>query len=222
MAEPTIRSAFERYVAPEVVRRLLDDPDEVQLGGALQTITVLFADLRGYSSLAETLPPCELISVLNGHLSVAAGAILAHEGTISQFAGDQVMAIFNAPCPQPDHAPRAARAALRLRRDLARYHADLDEEFRMSVGMGIVSGEAVVGNIGALEFLHYTAVGDTVNLAKRLEELALGGEILMAASTASALDGLAHYEPRGLAPIRGRSERVPVYALLGLSGEEVV
>lgn len=181
---------------------------------------MLFADLRGYTALAEWLPPCDLVSVLNGHLTVAAQAVLAHEGTISQYAGDQVMALFNAPVPQPDHAHRAVRAAARIRRDLADYHGELPEALRMAFGMGIATGEAVVGNIGVRELLHFTAVGDTVNLAQRLEELAQGGEILMPDSTARALDGLARLEVRGQTQIRGRSEPVATYALLDLGEEE--
>jgi adenylate cyclase len=219
-AELAIRDTFARYVSPRVVERLLSDPSQVQLGGRQQVVTVLFADLRGYTATAETLPPEQLVDILNGHLTVAAQAVLAHEGTISQYSGDLVMAIFNAPLPQPDHALRAARAALRLRRDMAIYHATQPANLRMSFGTGIVTGEAVVGNIGAREWLNYTAIGDTVNLAKRLEEMARGNEILMAASTQQALGLLAQSELRGQTDIRGRSEPVTVYVLQGLADEE--
>jgi class 3 adenylate cyclase len=207
-------------VAPQIVGRLLADPGMARLGGALQTVTVLFADLRGYTALAEKLAADQLVDVLNGHLTVAAEAILANEGTISQFTGDQVMAFFNAPCPQPDHALLAARSALQLRRKLSSYHIGLPEHLRMRFGVGIVTGEALVGNIGAGELWTYTAIGDTVNLAQRLEELAQGGEILLSESTALALDGLVQTQSRGLTPIRGRSEHVTVYTLLGQSPEE--
>lgn len=218
--QQAIRRTFERYVSPHVVERLLADPTQVRLGGMQQMVTVLFADLRGYTTLAETLSPDELVDVLNGHLNVAAQAVLAYEGTISQYSGDLVMAIFNAPLPQPDHTLRAAMAALRLRQEMIRYHAGLPPHLRMDFGIGIVSGEAVVGNIGARELLHYTAIGDTVNLAQRLEEIAGGGEILMTEGTSQALDKLAQVEARGLTPIRGRSGPVAVYVLLDLDDEE--
>jgi adenylate cyclase len=218
-AQQAIRETFARYVSRPVVERLLADPTQVSVGGTQQTVTVMFADLRGYTALAETLPPDQLVGVLNGHLTVAAGAVLACEGTISQYSGDLIMAIFNAPLPQPDHALRAARAALRLRRDMAVYHTNLPEHLRMEFGTGIVTGEAVVGNIGAREWLNYTAIGDAVNLAQRLEESAQGGEILISASTAEALGAAAQVEAKGLVRIRGRSEPVEVYALLGLEGE---
>jgi len=220
-AQQAIRHTFERYVPPHVVERLLADPTQVRLGGTYQTTTVLFADLRGYTALAEILAPDLLLEVLNGHLSVAARAVVAYEGTISQYVGDLVMALFNAPLRQPDHASRAVQAALQIRRDLDSFHSELPPELRMEFGIGIASGEAVVGNIGAKEFFHYTAVGDTVNLAQRLEEMARGSEILMTDSTRQLLDGTAiHVAPRGLTSIRGRSVPVPVFALLGTDGRE--
>jgi class 3 adenylate cyclase len=220
-AQKAIQHTFERYVPPHVVGRLLADPSQGRLGGTQQTITVLFADLRGYTALAETLTPEQLLEVLNGHLTVAATAVLSYEGTISQYVGDLVMAIFNAPLLQPDHAARAVQAALEMRRDLESFHAELSPELRMEFGIGIASGEAVVGNIGAQEFFHYTAVGDTVNLAQRLEEMAHGGEILMTESTRQLLDGTAvRVTPKGLTSIRGRSVPVPVFALLDSDGRE--
>ena len=221
LAQKTIRETFERYVPPHVVEQLLADPSQVALGGAQQMVTVLFADLRGYTTLAETLPPDQLVDVLNGHLTAAAQAVLAYDGTISQYAGDLVMAIFNAPLPQPDHALRAVQAAQQLCHEMTRYHADLPLELRMEFGIGIASGEAVVGNIGVNELLHYTTIGDTVNLAHRLEEIADGGEILLTETTRQLLaDTPVRVKPKGLTSIRGRSESITVYALLGLTEGE--
>jgi adenylate cyclase len=221
IAQETIRATFARYVPTHVVERLLADPNQVNLGGTQQMVTALFADLRGYTALAENLPPEQLVEVLNGHLTVVAEAVLAYDGIISQYAGDLVMAIFNAPLPQPDHALRATRAAFRLRKEMAWYHAALPPALCMNFGVGIASGEAVVGNIGAKELLHYTAIGDTVNLAQRLEELAEGGQVLVTESTRQMLDGAAaRVEHRGLTSIRGRTGLVAVYALLELAEEE--
>ncbi len=216
-----IRETFERYVPSHVVERLLADPTQVSLGGTQQMVSVLFADLRGYTTLAQILQPDHLVDVLNGHLTVAAQAVLAYDGTISRYAGDLVMSVFNAPLPQQDHALRAARAALTLRQGMARYHTGLPPELRMDFGVGISSGEAVVGNIGAKELLSYTAIGDTVNLAQRLEEIAGGGEILLTEGTQQLLhDTPFRIEARGLTSVRGRSEPVAIYALLGLAEEE--
>jgi adenylate cyclase len=217
-----IRETFERFVSPQVVERMLADPNQVRLGGTLQTITVLFADLRGFTLLAESLPPTELVDVLNGYLTVATEAILAFEGTISRYAGDLIMAIFGAPLGQPDHALRAARAAFRLSKRMATYHASLEPRLRLEFGIGLVTGEAIVGNIGARQWLNYTAVGDAVNLAQRLEEMAVGGEILIDERTCQALGSRARVTSRGLTPIRGRSEPVAVFGLLDLAAEEAV
>lgn len=221
-AQQTIRETFERFVSPQVVERLLADPTTVSLGGVQQALTVLFADLRGYSRVTEALPPDQLLDVLNGYLSVAVQAVLAHEGTISRYAGDLIMAIFNAPLPQPDHTLRAVRAALRLKRDMAAYHATLPEHLRTGFGIGVVAGRAVVGNVGAREWLNYTAIGDVVNLAQRLEEIAASGEVLTDGATRQALGHSVRVQARGLTPIRGRREPVDVYAVLGLADEETV
>jgi len=217
-AQQAIRSTFERYVSPRVVERLLADPSQVRLGGVQQPVTILFADLRGYTALAEALPPEQLVDVLNGHLTVAAQAILAQEGTISTFVGDLVMAIYNAPLPQPDHALRAARTALALHQGMAAHHAGLAPELRMDFGVGIVTGEAVVGNLGARELQLYTAVGDVVNLAQRLEEIAGGGKVFISDGTRQALGTGASVRSLGAVLVRGRSEPVVVYELQGLGG----
>jgi len=215
-AQQAIRDTFERYVSPRVVERLLADPSQVRLGGVQQPVSILFADLRGYTALAEALPPEQLVEVLNGHLTVAAQAILAQEGTISTFVGDLVMAIYNAPLPQPDHALRAARTALALHRGMAHFHADLSPRLRMNFGIGIVTGEAVVGNLGAQELQLYTAVGDIVNLAQRLEEIAGGGKVFIADGTRQALGPEARVRSLGPVLVRGRAEPVVIYELLGL------
>jgi len=215
-AKQDIRKTFERYVPSHVVERLLDDPTRVRLGGQQQEVTIFFADLRGFTTLAEALPPEQLVDVLNGHLNVAASAVLAYDGTISQYAGDLVMAIFNAPLPQPDHALRAVRAALQLKREMIGYHASLSPELRMDCGIGISSGQAIVGNIGALELLHYTAIRDVVNLSQRLGEIAAGGEILITEGTRLHLGDEVQVKSKGATTVRGRSEPVSIYGLLAV------
>jgi class 3 adenylate cyclase len=219
--QQTIRATFERFVPAHVVQRLLDDPSQVSLGGTEQMVTILFADLRGYTALAETLEPETLVGILNGHLTVAAQAVLAQEGTISHYSGDLVMAIFNAPLMQPDHAARAARAAVLLMEEMANYHDSLPPELCMGCGIGIASGNAIVGNIGTKELFNFTAVGDTVNLAQRLEDIAAPGEILLTESTNQLLPSVGFQtELRGRIALRGRSEPATVYTLLGLDSEK--
>ena len=178
-----MREMFRRYVAPAVVDRLEDHPDQLKLGGKRQEITILFADIRGFTSLSEQLPPEKLVDILNGYLALAADAILQEEGTLDKFMGDAVMGIFNAPLPQSDHPLRAARAALAMRAAVMRLHRRLPEGLRLHYGIGIHTGEAVVGNIGTEQQMNYTAIGDAVNLAKRLQEWAGGGQVILSAQT---------------------------------------
>ena len=211
-----IRELFQRYVAPTVVERLIEGIEQVALGGKRQVVTILFADIRGFTSFSETRMPEELIEILNRHLSLAAQAVLEQEGTLDKFMGDAVMALFNAPLPQPDHTLRAARAALTMKQAIAAYHRELDSEARLSFGVGINVGEAVVGNVGTAELMNYTAIGDSVNLAKGLQENAEAGQILLSQSAYDAVRK--HVRVRALEPIKvkGRSSTVSVYELVRL------
>ena len=175
------RRLFERMVAPAVIEQL--NPDELNLGGTRAHITTLFADIRGYTSLSERCDPEILVSVLNRYLGAATEAILGEQGTIDKFMGDAIMAFFNAPIPQPDHILRAVRAAIKIRSAIHLLQDELPPEMRLGMGIGVHSGEAVLGLVGTQERLEYTAIGDSVNIAKRLQENAAPGQILISAAT---------------------------------------
>lgn len=145
----TIRGLFERYVAPTVVEKLIAQPDAVALGGVRQRATILFADIRGFSSFSAHVAPEMLMNILNHHIAVAAEAILAERGTLDKFLGDAVMAYFNAPLPQADHALRAVRAAWRICRAVDESNARLPSAYRLRFGVGVSTGEVLVGNTGA-------------------------------------------------------------------------
>lgn len=213
-----VRATFEHYVAPTVVKELLADPRRVTLGGNRQVITVLFADIHGFTNLAEKLPPEQLVQVLNGYLSLATKTILRYEGTLDKFMGDGVMAIFNAPLPQRDHAWRAACAALTLQREVATFAPQLPPTLRTTFRIGIHTGEAVVGNIGTRELMNYTAVGDPVNVAKRLQENAEDNQILISRATWVLIEPKA--QARAIEPlvVKGRATPVHVFELLGVQG----
>lgn len=214
-----VRATFEHYVAPSVVKELLADPRRVTLGGKRQLVTVLFADIHGFTNLAEQLPPEELVKVLNGYLSLAAKTILRYEGTLDKFMGDGVMAIFNAPLPQRDHAWRAALAALMLQREVAAYAAKLPEAVRTYFRIGVHTGEAVVGNIGARELMNYTAVGDPVNVAKRLQENAEHNQILISRATYALIETKVVVRPKETLTVKGRVAPVEVFELVGVRNE---
>jgi class 3 adenylate cyclase/DNA-binding response OmpR family regulator len=211
-----IKGMFERYVAPQVVDRLLSNPNMGALGGARQQITALFADVRGYTALAERTPPEALVKVLNYHFDLAARAILAEEGTLDKFMGDAVMAFFNAPLIQTDHAVRAARAALAMRSALTGELTRLPRAARLSFGIGIATGDAVVGNIGSRRLMNYTIIGDCVNLARRLQENARGGQILVDGWTYQRMQDQVKARSLGEMHVKGRSSPLPVFELVGL------
>ncbi|MBN1218053.1 MAG: response regulator [Anaerolineae bacterium] len=212
-----IRNLFGRYVSPTVVDRLVDGMENLGLGGKRQEITVLFADLRGFTSFSENMPPEDLVEVLNQYFAQAVDAILGQEGTLDKFIGDAVMAIFNAPLPQPDHTLRAVRAALAMQQIVADYHATAANDRCLEFGIGIHVGPAVVGNIGTVQQMNYTAIGDTVNLAKRLQENAQGGQIILSQAAYNAVKDAVVVEDLGPLMVKGRATPVHTYRLVDLN-----
>lgn len=211
-----VRDTFERYVAPTVVERMLTDPRGVSLGGERQLITVMFADLHGFTGLSERIPPEELVNVLNGYLSLAAQVVMKYEGTLDKFFGDGFMALFNAPMDQPDHPRRAAMTALALQQEAQAYAVGLPEHLRLAFRVGLHTGDAVVGNIGTSSLMNYTAVGDTVNSAKRLEENAEEGQVLMSKAMYKFVEKDVIARPLDVLNVRGRTAPIEVYELIAL------
>jgi len=213
-----IRDLFERYVAPSVVERMLNQPDQVELGGSRQMVTVLFADVRGFSSFSAYTSPEILIELLNQYMRVAADAVLAEQGTLDKFMGDAVMAFFNAPVSQADHALRAVRAAWKICRRVEQLHQYLPVEHRLQFGVGVGVGEVVVGNIGTPQMMNYTIIGDTVNKAKRLQEIAEGGQILISQETYYLLgDDVEAYGVNNV-QLKGQNRPETVYAVRSVRG----
>ena len=205
---------FRRYLSPEVAAALLEDPSQAALGGSTIEISVLFADLRGFTPFSERSQPAEVVAFLNTYFGAVVPIILREGGTIVQFIGDAIMAIFNAPVRQPDHPVRAARAALAFQartRELAADHADWPL-FRV----GIATGPAVVGNVGSDEVRSYSAIGDTVNLAARLQTSAQVGQVVVSPATAAALGSRATLRPIGALALKGKAAPVEAYELVAI------
>ena len=208
------RRLFEKMVSPQVIEQL--DPDQIALGGKRGEITTLFADIRGFTTYSERLSPEALVSVLNQYLKSAADAVLAEEGTIDKFMGDAVMAWFNAPIPQDDHTLRAVKAALGIKAGIESLHERLPKDAHLSFGAGIHFGEAVLGVIGTEQRIDYTAIGDSVNTAKRIQENSDAGQILISEDAYQLVKK--EIEVKEVNPItaKGKSKPVKVYEVVGL------
>ena len=219
-----VKSLFSRYVSPQYVTQLADHYNELKLGGERVPLTLLFSDIRGFTSMSERLPAEQVITILNEYLDRMAEVVFRHGGTLDKFIGDAVMAFWGAPIPAEDHARRALDTALDMMeelRTLNRKWAAQGVEQALDIGIGVNTGEAIVGNIGSLTHkLDYTAIGDTVNLASRLEGLNknYGTNIIVSEAAKNAAgDG---YEYRALedVKVKGKEQAVKIYELLGRRG----
>jgi adenylate cyclase len=219
-----LRQIFGRYVSGEVVEKLLASGKQPDLGGEAFTVTVLFADIRNFTTMSESLSPQEVVEMLNTYFSRACEPILAQGGMVDKFIGDAVMAVFGAPAPQPDHARRAVQAALAMLEQAREFRAWMAERFQdrggnnFHIGIGLHTGEAVVGNIGSPARFEFTAIGDTVNTASRLEGLTkeLGWSIIGSEATIKAAGPGVLLGSRREIQVKGRQEPVTVLEVKGL------
>jgi adenylate cyclase len=218
-----VRDMFSRYVSPEYVRRLADDFETLSLGGNRTEITILFSDIRGFTSISERLPAAQVIEMLNEYLERMSEVVFRHGGTLDKFIGDAVMAFWGAPIPRPDHASCAVNAALDMLAELETLNqrwAARGAPAQLAIGIGINTGEAIVGNIGSLtRKLDYTAIGDAVNLASRLESLnkELGTTVLASESTVRKAGAGFDFRALHAVTVKGKTQAVNVFTLEGRS-----
>lgn len=203
---------LHHYVPPEVVFALLQGQMRPELGGEVREVSILFADARSFTPLSEKLPPDQVVRLLNEYLAIVAQSVDKVDGTISQFQGDNVMVMFNATLPQHDHAQRAVQAGLGIQRALLAYQAQqLPEAPRLDFGVGISTGKALVGNIGAYRRYSYTAIGDTVNLAARITTAVPANEVWISQATYEQLHGAFEVEPLHALKFKGKSQPIPLF-----------
>ena len=210
------RAMVKRYLPSELVDSLAD-LEELRLGGTRQLTTTFFADIRGFTTYSEQHDPEHVVEVLNNYFSMAAKIIRANKGIVDKYLGDAVMAHFGTPLrPIADHALQAVRTAWAIKQKMDQYHKSVPPADRLSFGMGVNTGEAVVGNVGGEDQMEYTPIGDAVNLAKRLQESAKPGQILLSQSTYEKVKG--YVEVNALQPIqvKGRTAFEQVYELVGI------
>ena len=204
---------FSPYLSPQLLARLREEPGAAELGGEQREVSVLFADLQGFTAFSERRPPAEVIGMLNAYWAEVVPIVAAQDGIIERFAGDAVMVVFNAAADQPDHARRAARAALGIAGASDSVAHGRPEWPRFRVGVN--SGPAVVGNVGAELQRSFAAIGDTTNLAARLQGAAEPGQVVIGATTATALSG-ARLVPLEPLDLKGKSDPVEAYRLVSL------
>lgn len=205
---------FRSYMSPAVATALLADPDQAGLGGATTEVSVLTADLHGFTAFTEVTPPDRVVGMLNAYYGAVVPVILDAGGTVLPFAGDAVVAIWNAPVRQRDHVRRAAGAALALHSVVETAAAGRPEWPRFRVGVN--TGPALVGNVGAPQIRNFTAIGDTINLAARLESLAEPGQVVIGPNTAAALGAAARVTMHGWVGVKGKRDPVRLRVLHGL------
>lgn len=210
-----IRRSFSHYVAPDILHEIESRGHDLKLGGEMREVTIMFLDIRNFTNLAEGLEASDLVSVLNDLFTDLGAEILEQSGTIDKFIGDAIMAFWNAPLPAEDHARRAGLAALGLRGALERFNARSGRA-PIAAAIGLSTGPACVGNIGSRVRFNYSAIGDTVNVAARVEAACrkVGHDITVTAETAAQMPGFALL-PAGALDLKGKSSRTEVFALVG-------
>ncbi|HYR76032.1 MAG TPA: adenylate/guanylate cyclase domain-containing protein [Pyrinomonadaceae bacterium] len=211
--EEVARVNYGRFLPEYVVKQILENPDSFKLGGVLQTITILFADIRGFTRISEHAPPEKIVQLLNRYFSAMTDIIFAHGGTLDKYLGDGLMALFGAPTTTPKDAANALSAAVAMQRRMIGINVELIEEgfAEIGIGIGLHTGEVTVGYIGSERRSEYTAIGDSVNTASRLESNAKGGEILVSEVTAKAAHSRYQLTAREPISVKNREQPVPLF-----------
>lgn len=212
------RARFERFLPPAVVDAVLRGTASLRLGGKRQDITVLFADVRGFTTLSEQRTPEEVVEILNRYFTLASDLIFQHDGTLDKYIGDGLFAFFGAPYADAAHPLKAVRAAWALQQALAGFNRSLQRDRlpALAVGIGINTGTALVGYIGSEKRTDYTAIGDTVNIAARLEKLAPAGKIIVSAATSQFIGHEFLFRQLGATPLKGKAQPLVIAEIVGV------
>lgn len=219
-ARRAVERLFGRYVSPNIASRLLANPGLVNPGGRKKTLTILFSDIRGFTNLSETIPPEQVTELLNLYFTEMMQLLFAHDGTYDKFIGDALLAFFGDPVDQPDQSERGLACAVAMQERAAELRARFAAEGRpqLHIGIAVHTGPAVVGNHGSAENWSYTVIGDTVNLAARLQGLAQRDEVILSASTAARIPNLREryiVEEMDPVKVKGKSEPIEILRVVG-------
>lgn len=218
-----VRSAFSQYMHPGLIKEILDHPEMLRPGGEEKELTALFADIRGFTTLSENLTPSQLVDILNEYLSEMTEVIFRNWGTLDKYIGDAIMAFWGAPYPQADHAMRTCQTAIEMLQALERLQESWAQRSlpRIDIGVGINTGPMLVGNIGSKRRFNYTIIGDSVNLASRLEGLnrQFGTSLIISEATFLQVKGRVVARELDLIRVKGKTQPVKVYELRGLASD---
>jgi len=217
-----IKDSFGRYVTPEIVDLILENPDNQWMKGLEVEATVLFVDIRGFATLSEDKEPESIVELLNDYFSRVTDIVIKHGGHINKFVGDEAMALFGTPVPNPQHADAAVRAALDIQEEIVRFDREKKmKDVTIQVGVGVNSGVVVAGNLGSEKRMEYTVIGDNVNVASRLTSLAKSGEILISEQTYELIEDKNSFktEKRRKALVKGRKMKIAIFNVLGSKGD---
>jgi adenylate cyclase len=209
--EEVARANYSRFMPEYVVKQLLENPDSFRLGGVNQTITVLFADIRGFTSISENENPERVVGLLNKYFSAMTDIIFEHGGTLDKYIGDEIMALFGAPTATPEDAHNAVKTAIAMQKQLVELRRQETEFQGIAIGIGLHTGEATVGYIGTERRSEYTAIGDTVNVASRLQSNSAGGQILISEATAQAAGNIFALDRHEPITVKNRLQPVELY-----------
>ncbi len=217
-----LRATLGRYVSSEVAERILEEADDLDLRGEVREVSVLFLDMRSFTSLAEKLRPQEIVELLNAYFEIIVSSILRCDGVINKFIGDAIMAVWGAPKPTADHAWRAVKAAWMIQRSVGAFNWERMKRRQevIHIGIGINTGEAIAGNVGTSERLEYTVIGDEVNLAQRLEGIARPGQVLISSSTYKKVSRRVTANMLEEVRVKGRENPVTPYEVVDLVDDE--
>jgi len=212
------RSNLSRFLSPAIVDQIMDNDSNLELGGSKRVVTTLFCDIRGFTPIAERMPPHEIVELLNEHFSAMTQIVFNYKGTLDKYIGDEVMAVFGAPIAAEDDALRAARAAVAIQAKNKELNAVRFEEGRprLELGVGINTGEVIAGYIGSPMRMEFTVVGDHVNTARRLCDIAKAGQIIIGGSTCRRIKDHAETIAIGAVALEGKANPVDAYELLGM------
>jgi len=216
--EIVVREQVRRLLPPELVEEVVDGEISLEKGGELRRSTVMFADIRNFTSYSEQMPPTEVVSNINQYFEVMVDVIFEYEGTLDKFIGDEIMAIWGAPISQPDDAERAVECAIAVREALEEYNEQRREEGQVTfeVGVGLNTGEVVAGYMGSTKRMNYTVMGDTVNTANRICSEAGPGDVYIGENTFEEVGDMLECERLPATQLKGKVEQVDIYSVEGL------